>query len=116
MVDVEGGEGVTERRSKYNVDDGVDKTRDCATCRFRLMLSRGYFEGFFHCAAISDDWMHLWSNDPDDLTFRFGDCENHITGEPLMIDHELTQAEFYQVAGERIRMRDWNEWGRRGVG
>ena len=55
-------------------------------------------------------WAYLWWHDGlrDPCP-----CKKKIDGKPLVVDHELKSAEFWEISGKRIRGRDWEEWKRR---
>ena len=74
---------------------------DCATCRFRLIISGHRFQ----CAADQRGWAYVWDNERHPT-----DCKKHVAGPGKRIGHELASGEFWRVSGRHIREKDWAHW------
>jgi hypothetical protein len=82
------------------------------TCRFEMQIKK---TGRFHCAAQfgPNGWAYLWTHAEDFRDPCIG-CPIKIEGRPLVVSGEIRSKDFSEIAGKRIRGKDWDEIERRG--
>ena len=95
----------------FSKNDATIKSK-CGSCRFRLKVDRY----MFHCAAKfgPHGWAWLW-HERDVYRNPGRDCGHYVKGLSKHIGRELKAGEFYKVASERIRSKDWEKWQKEGT-
>ena len=81
------------------------------TCRFEMRIKK---TGRFQCAVKFgfSGWAYLWAH--NDINDPCADCPLKIEGKPLVVVGEIKSSDFGEVAGKRIRRKDWDEIHARG--
>lgn len=82
------------------------------SCRFELRV-KGVDE--FKCAIRFgfDGWAYIWSHKKGIRDICRG-CEFSTPGRPLLLDKHVPVADWGDIAGKRIRAKDWIDLEKRG--